>query len=100
MTVCPRRLDFAGVNDEGGREVISFEFQKLRYWYDGEERKRFVPVAFPVEQPFGFFHTWKGYQEESELRTAEKKYGMNKYVPKRRGGQTLQERFCDEDFCH
>ncbi|XP_058864005.1 endoplasmic reticulum transmembrane helix translocase isoform X2 [Acipenser ruthenus] len=64
--------------DEGGREVISFEFQKLRYWYDGEERKRFVPVAFPVEQPFGFFHTWKGYQEESELRTAEKKYGMNK----------------------
>ncbi|MGH0150732.1 UNVERIFIED_CONTAM: hypothetical protein FKN15_042859 [Acipenser sinensis] len=64
--------------DEVGREVISFEFQKLRYWYDGEERKRFVPVAFPVEQPFGFFHTWKGYQEESELRTAEKKYGMNK----------------------
>ncbi|KAK6468802.1 manganese-transporting ATPase 13A1-like [Huso huso] len=64
--------------DEGGREVISFEFQKLRYWYDGEDRKRFVPVAFPVEQPFGFFHTWKGYQEESELRTAEKKYGMNK----------------------
>ncbi|MGH0154349.1 UNVERIFIED_CONTAM: hypothetical protein FKN15_029008 [Acipenser sinensis] len=64
--------------DEVGREVISFEFQKLRYWYDGEERKRFVPVAFPVEQPFGFFHTWKGYHEESELRTAEKKYGMNK----------------------
>ncbi|KAK1153795.1 manganese-transporting ATPase 13A1-like [Acipenser oxyrinchus oxyrinchus] len=64
--------------DEGGREVISFEFQKLRYWYDREERKRFVPVAFPVEQPFSFFHTWKGYQEESELRTAEKKYGMNK----------------------
>ncbi|MGH0126111.1 UNVERIFIED_CONTAM: hypothetical protein FKN15_037292 [Acipenser sinensis] len=68
---------FTCSKDEVGREVISFEFQKLRYWYDGEERKRFVPVAFPVEQPFGFFHTWKGYQEESELRTAEKKYGMN-----------------------
>ncbi|XP_041091583.1 manganese-transporting ATPase 13A1 [Polyodon spathula] len=76
LKVC--RLVWLTRQDEGGREVISFEFQKLRYWYDGEERKRFVPVAFPVEQPFGFFHTWKGYQEESELRTAEKKYGMNK----------------------
>ncbi|XP_028679762.2 manganese-transporting ATPase 13A1 [Erpetoichthys calabaricus] len=64
--------------DEDGREVISFEFQKIRYWYDCDEKNRFIPVAFPVDQSFGYYQNWKGYQEEAELRMAEKKYGNNK----------------------
>ncbi|XP_069051808.1 endoplasmic reticulum transmembrane helix translocase isoform X1 [Lepisosteus oculatus] len=64
--------------DEDGREVISFEFQKIRYVFAGGEKKRFAPVAFPTSQPLGFFQNWKGYQEETELRAAEKRFGSNR----------------------
>lgn len=37
-----------------------------------------MPVAFPVNQPVGYFQTWRGYQEEPELRAAEKRYGTNR----------------------
>lgn len=35
-------------------------------------------MAFPVDQPMGFFQTWRGYQEEVELKAAEKRYGTNR----------------------
>lgn len=63
--------------DEDGQDVLCFEFQKIRYVFDWD-RKIFLPVAFPVDQPMGYFQTWRGYQEEPELRAAEKRYGMNR----------------------
>lgn len=63
--------------DEDGGAVLSFEFQKIRYVFDWD-RKLFSPVAFPVDQPMGYFQAWRGYQEEPELRAAEKRYGTNR----------------------
>uniref|UniRef100_W5LE11 Endoplasmic reticulum transmembrane helix translocase n=2 Tax=Astyanax mexicanus TaxID=7994 RepID=W5LE11_ASTMX len=63
--------------DEDGGEILSFEFQKIRYVFD-RERKHFLPVAFPVDHPMSYFQTWRGYQEEAELRAAEKRYGTNR----------------------
>ncbi|KAF0875005.1 AT131 ATPase, partial [Crocuta crocuta] len=66
--------------DEGedGREVLSFEFQKIKYSYDDLEKKRFLPVAFPVGNAFSYYQSNRGLQEDSEIRAAEKKFGSNK----------------------
>ncbi|XP_067088772.1 manganese-transporting ATPase 13A1 isoform X1 [Osmerus mordax] len=64
--------------DDNGEEILSFEFQKIRYTYDRKETKCFLPVTFPVSQPMGFFQSWRGYQEETDLRAAEKRYGTNR----------------------
>lgn len=57
---------------------MSFEFQKIRYIFDHKEKKRFLPIAFPISHPLGYFQSWRGYQEEGELRAAEKRYGTNR----------------------
>lgn len=64
--------------DENGEKTLSFEFQKIRYIFDYREKKCFLPVAFPINQPMGHFQSWRGYQEETELRVAEKRYGTNR----------------------
>ncbi|XP_040842299.1 endoplasmic reticulum transmembrane helix translocase [Ochotona curzoniae] len=66
--------------DEGedGLQVLCFEFQKTKYSYDALEKKRFVPVAFPVGHAFSFYQTHRGFQEDAEVRAAEKKYGSNR----------------------
>uniref|UniRef100_A0A671T4F2 Endoplasmic reticulum transmembrane helix translocase n=1 Tax=Sinocyclocheilus anshuiensis TaxID=1608454 RepID=A0A671T4F2_9TELE len=64
--------------DEDGVEILSFEFQKIRYVYDSKEKKCFLPVAFPINFPMSHFQNWKGYQEEDQLRAAEKCYGTNR----------------------
>ncbi|CAB1341455.1 unnamed protein product [Coregonus sp. 'balchen'] len=64
--------------DENGEGILSFEFQKICYIFDNKERKCFLPVSFPVRQPMGFFQAWRGYQEETDLRAAEKRYGTNR----------------------
>uniref|UniRef100_A0A8C0KJN4 Endoplasmic reticulum transmembrane helix translocase n=1 Tax=Canis lupus dingo TaxID=286419 RepID=A0A8C0KJN4_CANLU len=66
--------------DEGedGQEVLSFEFQKIKYSYDTLEKKRFLPVAFPVRNAFSYYQSNRGFQEDSEIRAAEKKFGSNK----------------------
>uniref|UniRef100_A0A3B3SYM8 ATPase 13A1 n=1 Tax=Paramormyrops kingsleyae TaxID=1676925 RepID=A0A3B3SYM8_9TELE len=64
--------------EEDGRRILSFEFQKIRYVFDSRESRRFQPVAFPVRHPMGYFQSWRGYQEEAELRAAEKRYGTNR----------------------
>lgn len=46
--------------------------------FDSKEKKRFQPVAFPVDQSLGYFQAWRGYQEEADLRAAEKRYGTNR----------------------
>ncbi|XP_017557058.1 manganese-transporting ATPase 13A1 [Pygocentrus nattereri] len=63
--------------DEDGEEILSFEFQKIRYVFD-RDRKHFLPVAFPIDQLMGYFQAWRGYQEEADLRAAEKRYGTNR----------------------
>nr|XP_046186653.1 endoplasmic reticulum transmembrane helix translocase-like isoform X3 [Oncorhynchus gorbuscha] len=64
--------------DENGEGILSFEFQKICYIFDSKERKCFLPVSFPVRQPMGFFQAWRGYQEETDLHSAEKRYGTNR----------------------
>uniref|UniRef100_G3T1R2 ATPase 13A1 n=1 Tax=Loxodonta africana TaxID=9785 RepID=G3T1R2_LOXAF len=66
--------------DEGedGREVLSFEFQKIKYSYDAHEKKQFLPVAFPVGNAFAYYQSNRGFQEDAEIRAAEKKFGSNK----------------------
>lgn len=64
--------------DENGEEILAFEFQKIRYTFDYKEKKCFLPIAFPINHPMGYFQSWRGYQEESDLRVAEKRYGTNK----------------------
>lgn len=63
---------------EDGLEVLSFEFQKIKYSYDALEKKQFLPVAFPVANMFSFYQSHRGFQEDSEIRAAEKKFGSNK----------------------
>ncbi|XP_039766410.1 endoplasmic reticulum transmembrane helix translocase isoform X2 [Ornithorhynchus anatinus] len=63
---------------EDGREVLSFEFQKIKYSYHMGEKRKFLPVAFPVSSPLSAYQQARGYQEEAEIRGAEKRYGMNK----------------------
>eukprot|EP00062_Callorhinchus_milii_P023126 gi/632981640/ref/XP_007907703.1/ PREDICTED: probable cation-transporting ATPase 13A1 [Callorhinchus milii] len=63
---------------EDGNEIIYFEFQKIKYWRDVKERREFVPVAFPVERALHYYQNAKGFQDETELKATEKKYGTNK----------------------
>ncbi|XP_062264819.1 manganese-transporting ATPase 13A1 [Platichthys flesus] len=64
--------------DENGEGTLSFEFQKIRYMFDHQEKKCFLPIAYPICQPMGHFQSCRGYQEESELRAAEKRYSTNR----------------------
>uniref|UniRef100_A0A8D0D5B9 ATPase 13A1 n=1 Tax=Sander lucioperca TaxID=283035 RepID=A0A8D0D5B9_SANLU len=64
--------------NENGEGILSFEFQKICYIFDHEEKKCFLPIAFPINNPMGYFQSWRGYQEEAELRAAEKRYGTNR----------------------
>ncbi|XP_039206296.1 manganese-transporting ATPase 13A1 isoform X4 [Crotalus tigris] len=63
---------------EDGQEVLSFEFQKIKYFCELSESKKFLPVAFPVEHPLQYYQNARGYQEDKEIKAAEKKYGTNK----------------------
>ncbi|KAM3844039.1 endoplasmic reticulum transmembrane helix translocase isoform 2-T2 [Vipera latastei] len=63
---------------EDGQEVLSFEFQKIKYFCELNESKKFLPVAFPVEHPLQYYQNARGYQEDKEIKAAEKKYGTNK----------------------
>ncbi len=50
----------------------------MKYVYDSEEKKQFLPVQFPVDWTFKQYMEWKGYQEEELIKQAEKIYGKNK----------------------
>lgn len=62
---------------DGKPPDLWFIFQKTRYMYDREEKKQFVSAKFPVDLSVNEYMEWKGYQEEEELKLAEKKYGKN-----------------------
>ncbi|GFO46819.1 cation-transporting ATPase, partial [Plakobranchus ocellatus] len=63
-----------------GDHPLWFIFQKTKYVYDGDENRRFSPVVFPVDHSAREYMEWKGYQEEEDLKTAEKKFGKNSMV--------------------
>lgn len=71
-------LSFFAQQDENGEGILSFAFQKICYIFDHKEKKCFLPIAFPINHPMGHFQSWRGYQEETELRAAEKRYGTNR----------------------
>ncbi|XP_030853617.1 manganese-transporting ATPase 13A1 [Strongylocentrotus purpuratus] len=54
-----------------------FMFQKAKYVYDAEEKKRFQAVEFPVSHALKTYQSWKGYQDDSEVAETKKKFGDN-----------------------
>ncbi|XP_075909138.1 endoplasmic reticulum transmembrane helix translocase [Petromyzon marinus] len=72
-----------GGGGDGGGEVVeeeesvAFEFQKIKYVYEGREKRRFQPVAFPVALALSDYQSARGFQEE-EAAAAERTYGKNK----------------------
>jgi len=63
-----------------GEEEIWFTFQKLNYFYNAGEKKQFEEVKLPTDLMFRQYMDWKGYQDDEELRKAEKTYSKNKYL--------------------
>ena len=63
---------------DGGQEVIWFVFQKVKYYYDSEEKKQFNAVQFPVHHSYDYYNKWKGLQTDQQVTTASKRYGANR----------------------
>jgi len=63
-----------------GNEDISFTFQKIRYVYDAQEKKMFEEVKLPTQLSIRQYLDCKGYQDDEELKQAEKLYSKNKFV--------------------
>lgn len=57
-------------------EAICFIFQKTKYTYNVESGN-FEVLQFPVDSPIRAYQDWKGYQEDHEIDTVERKYGKN-----------------------
>ena len=71
-------LSYLIQNPSTGLEEIWFVFQKMTYTYDSEEKKTFLPVDFPCDLHLKSYMDWKGYEEEDQLKAAERKYGKNR----------------------
>lgn len=67
---------FNSFQDTPQKEVW-FTFQKTKYIYDAEEKKRFQPLNFPIDLTIRQFMEWKGYPDENEIKISEQKYGKN-----------------------
>lgn len=59
------------------QKEVWFTFQKTKYIYDAEEKKRFQPLNFPIDLTIRQFMEWKGYPDENEIKISEQKYGKN-----------------------
>ncbi|XP_022101040.1 manganese-transporting ATPase 13A1-like [Acanthaster planci] len=62
---------------ESKKPQLWFIFQKTKYIYDAEEKKRFQSVQFPTNLPLRDYQNWKGYTEDTEVAEAKDKYGDN-----------------------
>ena len=58
--------------------MLWFKFQKLKYIYDSQEKKVFLPVDFPINNTMEYYKNAKGYQDEAEITKFSTKYGKNK----------------------
>lgn len=68
---------FLCVLQQEEEEGLWFLFQKTKYLYDREEKKTFVPLTFPTHHSVQFYMDWKGYQDDSDVAAAVKKFGTN-----------------------
>ncbi|KAL3871745.1 hypothetical protein ACJMK2_039723 [Sinanodonta woodiana] len=62
---------------DGNGTKLWFNFQKMKYLYDAEEKKQFVSVELPVNYSIKTYLDWKGYPEETDMKEIETKYGKN-----------------------
>ncbi|XP_076043398.1 endoplasmic reticulum transmembrane helix translocase [Oratosquilla oratoria] len=63
--------------DNGDVESIYFKFQKTKYIWEGEERKQFMGLKFPVANELRTYADWRGYQDEKDIAYAERTYEYN-----------------------
>lgn len=61
-----------------GKPLIWFVFQKVKYYYDYEEKKQFNVIEFPVQQSFDYYSKWTGYHSDQQIKTNTQKYGANR----------------------
>ena len=71
-------LFYSPQEKDGGQEVIWFVFQKVKYYYDSEEKKQFNAVQFPVHHSYNHYSNWRGLQTDQEVKTASKRFGANR----------------------
>ena len=57
-----------------------FEFQKTVFIYDANEKKTFSEVVYPTNWELSKYMEWKGYQEDQDIKNAEKHYGKNRFL--------------------
>jgi len=58
---------------------LFFTFQKTKYVWEGEERKQFAALEYPVEKTFKEYMEWKGHSTEEQLSHAQQTYGNNRW---------------------
>ncbi|CAH0556443.1 unnamed protein product [Brassicogethes aeneus] len=62
---------------KGEKETsVWFTFQKSKYFWDSD-KKTFRGLEYPINNSFGEYCSWKGYQEEQDVVNAESFYGKN-----------------------
>ncbi|KFM68900.1 putative cation-transporting ATPase 13A1, partial [Stegodyphus mimosarum] len=71
----PELVHLRQSKDEEGVNVW-FKFQKTKYLYDFN-KKSFRGLSFPDNLPFKYYQECKGFVDDSELKSAEGKYGKN-----------------------
>lgn len=54
-------------------------FQKVKYYYDYEEKKQFNVVEFPLQHTFEYYSKWTGYHSDLQIKANTKKYGANRF---------------------
>lgn len=57
-------------------ECIWFLFQKTKYTYNFK-KERFEVLQFPLNHEIAAYQDWKGYQEDHEIVSVEKRFGKN-----------------------
>ena len=54
-------------------------FQKVKYYYDYDEKKQFNIIDFPVQQSYQYYSKWTGYHSDQQVKINAKKYGVNRF---------------------
>lgn len=54
-------------------------FQKVKYYYDYEEKRQFSVVEFPIHHSFEYYSKWTGYSSDIQIRASTSKYGANRF---------------------
>ena len=54
-----------------------FQFQKLKYVYEGEEKKQFELIRFPDALPFDEYSKAKGFVDDAAVAAAVDYFGKN-----------------------